>query len=137
MRTILSERGGIIIIKLHRILLLLAAIPTLVLSLMLSAAADGIFVTPVDGLADDFLFSADISSVLAEENSGVVYYDANGNEADLFALLKSGGFRAVRVRVWVDPFDTQGNAYGGGVCDLSTACEIGRRAAAEIGRAHV
>ena len=102
----------------------------LLLFAVLPAAADGVFVDPVPGLSQDFLFSADVSSVLAEENSGVVYDDADGNAADLFALLKSGGFKAVRVRVWVDPFDANGNAYGGGVCDLDTACEIGRRAEA-------
>ena len=93
------------------------------------AAASGVFVAPVEGLSGDFLFSADVSSVLSEENSGVVYYDENGSKADLFALLAGAGFRAVRVRVWVDPYDAQGNAYGGGNCDLNNACEIGRRAA--------
>ena len=94
------------------------------------AVADGVFVTPVETLPEDFLFSADVSSILALENSGVKYYDANGVEADLFQLLKDGGFKAVRVRVWVDPYDENGNPYGGGNCDALAAAEIGRRAAA-------
>ncbi len=114
----------------RRIFLLFAMILALVSCAMLPAVADGIFVTPVAGLAEDFLFSADVSSVIAEENSGVVYYDADGNPADLFALLKDGGFKAVRVRVWVNPYDENGSAYGGGVCDLNTVCAIGTRAAA-------
>ncbi|MBE0601420.1 MAG: glycosyl hydrolase 53 family protein, partial [Firmicutes bacterium] len=104
----------------------------LVLSVLFFAAptlADGIFVTPVEGLPDDFLFTADVSSVLSLENSGVMFLDENGRESDLFLLLKNGGFQAVRVRVWVDPYDAQGNAYGGGNCDAAVAAEIGRRAA--------
>ena len=34
----------------------------------------------------------------------------------------------VRVRVWNDPYDAEGNGYGGGNCDIDTAVEIGRRA---------
>ncbi len=106
-----------------------AAVAALCAMLMSTAAADGVFATPVEGLPDDFLFSADVSSVLSLENSGLTFKDQNGDPADLFALLKEGGFGAVRVRVWVNPYDGEGNAYGGGVCDLNTACEIGRRAA--------
>ena len=101
----------------------------LVCMIALPAAAEGVFVTPVEFLPDDFLFAADVSSVLSLENSGVKFYDENGEEADLFALLKAGGFKAVRVRLWVDPYDAEGNAYGGGVCDTHTAAQIGRRAA--------
>ena len=102
----------------------------LVFTIVQPALADGIFVTPVENLPDDFLFTADVSSVLSLENSGVKFYDENGQESDLFLLLKNGGFKAVRVRVWVDPFDAEGNAYGGGNCDAAVAAEIGRRAAA-------
>ncbi len=102
----------------------------LVFSAVQPVLADGVFVTPVEGLPDDFLFTADVSSVLALENSGVIFRDENGQESDLFLLLKNGGFKAVRVRVWVDPYDADGNAYGGGNCDAALAAEIGRRAAA-------
>ncbi|HPJ01936.1 MAG TPA: glycosyl hydrolase 53 family protein [Candidatus Limiplasma sp.] len=115
--------------KLHRRFLMLFVWIALLLSACLHAAADGVFITPVESLPDDFLFTADVSSVLSLEHSGVTFYDQSGQETDLFALLKSGGFKAVRVRVWVDPFDAQGNAYGGGVCDTAVAAEIGRRAA--------
>ncbi len=100
-----------------------------VVCISLPAMADGIFVTPVDGLPEDFLFAADVSSVLSLENSGVQFYGPDGTECDLFRLLKDGGFKAVRVRVWVDPFDAQGNPYGGGVCDIQVATQIAQRAA--------
>ncbi len=100
-----------------------------VVCIALPAMADGIFVTPVDGLPEDFLFAADVSSVLSLENSGVQFYGPDGTKGDLFHLLKDGGFKALRVRVWVDPFDAQGNPYGGGVCDIQVAAQIARRAA--------
>ncbi len=72
----------------------------------------------------------DISSVLAEEASGVKYYDFNGREADLFRLLSDSGITHIRVRVWNNPFDDEGHGFGGGNCDISTAVEIGKRATA-------
>jgi arabinogalactan endo-1,4-beta-galactosidase len=112
-----------------RVCLTLVLCLALVFGAALPAASEGVFVSPVEGLSDGFLFAADVSSVLSLENSDVVYYDADGRPADLFALLKAAGFAAVRVRLWVDPYDEEGRAYGGGVCDLHVACEIGRRAA--------
>lgn len=44
-------------------------------------------------------------------------------------MLKDSGVNYVRVRVWNDPKDSSGNGYGGGNCDIDTACEIGKRAA--------
>lgn len=89
-----------------------------------------IYVEPIEGLADDFIKGMDISSVIAEEESGVVYYDAQGNEADLFHILADAGVNYIRVRVWNDPYDKDGNGYGGGNNDVEKAAEIGRRAAA-------
>ena len=89
-----------------------------------------IYVEPVEGLADDFIKGMDISSVIAEEESDVVYYDAQGNEADLFHILADAGVNYIRVRVWNNPYDKDGNGYGGGNNDVEKAAEIGRRAAA-------
>lgn len=88
-----------------------------------------IFVTPVEGISDDFICGMDVSSVLAEEASGVKYYNADGEEEDLFKILADAGINYIRVRVWNHPFDENGNGYGGGNCDVSTAAEIGKRAA--------
>lgn len=88
-----------------------------------------IYVEPVEGLSEDFIRGVDISSVLAEEKSGVVYYNEAGEEQDIFRTLAESGVNYIRVRVWNDPYDEQGNSYGGGNCDVSTAAEIGRRAA--------
>lgn len=80
-------------------------------------------------LPDDFILGMDISSVLSLEESGVTFRDSDGGPADLFTLLADHGVTHIRVRIWNDPHDAQGRTYGGGGCDLSCACEIGRRAA--------
>ncbi|MBR0217542.1 MAG: glycosyl hydrolase 53 family protein [Clostridia bacterium] len=72
----------------------------------------------------------DVSSVLSLEASGVRYRDTDGTEKDLFALLSENGVNLIRVRVWNDPFDSNGNGYGGGNNNIEAAVEIGRRAAA-------
>ncbi len=88
-----------------------------------------IYVEKIDGITDDFIRGVDVSSVLAEEESGVVYYNKDGEETDLFQLLADAGVNYVRVRVWNDPYDEDGNGYGGGNCDAEKAGEIGKRAA--------
>lgn len=88
-----------------------------------------IFVTPVEGISDDFIKGMDVSTVLAQEASGVKYYNEDGKEEDLFRVLADAGINYIRVRVWNDPYDENGNGYGGGNCDVNTAAEIGKRAA--------
>lgn len=88
-----------------------------------------IFVTPIEGISDDFIKGVDISSLLAEEASGVKYYSESGEEQDLLKTLAEAGITHVRVRVWNNPYDEDGNGYGGGNCDVNTAMEIGKRAA--------
>lgn len=88
-----------------------------------------VYVEPVEGLSEDFIRGVDLSSVIAEEKSGVVYYNEEGKEQDIFQTLAQHGVNYIRVRVWNDPFDENGNGYGGGNNDTKTAAEIGARAA--------
>ena len=88
-----------------------------------------VFVAPVEGISDDFYRGVDISTVLVEEKSGAKYYNTQGVEEDVFKILADAGVNCVRVRVWNDPYDENGNGYGGGNCDYKNAAEIGRRAA--------
>lgn len=83
---------------------------------------------PIEGLPEGFICGMDASSVLVEENSGVKYYDFEGNEADVFEVLADSGVNYIRLRVWNDPYDAEGNGYGGGNNDLATAIELGKRA---------
>ena len=92
--------------------------------------ASTLYVKKVENLPENFIFGMDVSSVIAEENSGVRYCDFDGNEADLFKVLANNGINTIRVRIWNDPYDAEGNGFGGGNCDIATAVEIGRRAAA-------
>ena len=87
-----------------------------------------IFVEPVDGISDDFYRGMDVSAVLALENSGVKYYNFNGEEQDVFMTLAQAGVNYIRLRVWNDPYDENGNGYGGGNNDVATAIALGQRA---------
>lgn len=96
-----------------------------------SSERPGIFVEKVEGIPADFIKGADISSVIALEDSGVVFYNAEGEVQDIFQTLKEHGINYIRVRVWNDPYDAEGNPYGGGNNDLATAVKIGKRATAQ------
>ncbi|MBQ6559518.1 MAG: glycosyl hydrolase 53 family protein [Erysipelotrichaceae bacterium] len=70
----------------------------------------------------------DVSSVISLEESGVVFYDFDGNETDLFKILAENGINNIRIRIWNDPYDADGNGYGGGNCDIDKALAIAKRA---------
>lgn len=90
---------------------------------------DKISVSKVEGLSEDFIFGADISSLLSLEASGRKFYGFDGTEQDVFKTLSEAGINYIRVRVWNNPFDENGNGYGGGNCTVETAIELGKRAA--------
>ncbi len=90
--------------------------------------SDTLTVKKVENLPDDFIFGMDASCVPSLEASGVKYYDYNGEEKDVYQILAESGVNYIRVRIWNDPFDKDGNGYGGGNCDINNAIEIGKRA---------
>jgi arabinogalactan endo-1,4-beta-galactosidase len=87
-----------------------------------------ITVPRVENLPADFIGGVDVSSVLSLEESGVVFRDSAGTPGDLFEILAGAGVTDVRVRVWNEPFDANGNGYGGGDVDVDRAIEIAERA---------
>lgn len=89
---------------------------------------DDINVKKVEGLPSDFIKGADVSSVISLEEAGVKYKNADGVEEDFFKILHDSGVNYVRVRVWNNPKDSNGNSYGGGNCDVNNAAKIGARA---------
>ena len=111
-------------------LMILSLLPVLPVSAGAEEKESSLYVEKVENLPEDFIFGMDISSVLAEEASGVKYYDFEGNETDLFRLLADNGINCIRVRVWNDPRDAEGRGFGGGNCDIGAAAEIGKRATA-------
>lgn len=90
-----------------------------------------VYVERVTGMSDDFITGADVSSYLSIINSGAKFYDKEGNELTpqgFFDLLAAGGTNYIRIRVWNNPYDADGNGYGGGNNDLETAKVIGQYA---------
>lgn len=83
---------------------------------------------PIDGMSEDFMMGVDLSSVLVEENSGVKFYNFDGEEQDVFKTFADAGVNYARFRVWNNPYDENGNGYGGGNNDLATAITLGKRA---------
>ena len=90
--------------------------------------SDSLYVQKVEDLPEDFILGMDASCVPALEAGGVKYYDHDGQEKDVFQILSENGINYIRVRVWNDPYDKDGNGYGGGNCDIDTAIAIGKRA---------
>ncbi len=86
-------------------------------------------VPQVAGADGDFIRGVDVSSVLSILNSRGKFYDFEGNVLDgarFFQLLADCGVNWVRLRVWNDPFDENGNGYGGGNCDIQAAATMGK-----------
>jgi arabinogalactan endo-1,4-beta-galactosidase len=90
--------------------------------------SDSLYVQKVENLPDDFIMGMDASCVPALEASGVKYYDFDGTGKDVYEILSANGINYIRVRIWNNPFDSNGNGYGGGNCDLQNAIEVGKRA---------
>lgn len=87
-----------------------------------------LYVEKVENLDKDFIMGMDASCVPALEASGVKYYNYDGQEQDVFRTLAEAGVNYIRVRVWNDPYDENGNGYGGGNCDIDNCIAIGKRA---------
>ena len=98
---------------------------------LVSAENDAVYFSQFDMNVNDGepIRGVDISSILAVENAGVTFCNEYGRKQDIFRTLSEHGVNYIRVRVWNEPYDSKGNSYGGGNCDLYTAAEIGRRAA--------
>ena len=96
----------------------------------INVTSESLYVQKVENMPEDFILGMDASCVPALEASGVKYYDFDGTEKDVYEILSANGVNYIRVRVWNDPFDSNGNGYGGGNCDLENAIAIGKRATA-------
>ncbi|MBQ8923933.1 MAG: glycosyl hydrolase 53 family protein [Lachnospiraceae bacterium] len=91
------------------------------------AVDSDLYLNKVD-IMNDFITGFDVSSYVAIRKSGATFKDFDGNvlsDQGFFNLLAESGVNYIRIRVWVNPTDTNGNTYGGGACDLATAKIIG------------
>jgi arabinogalactan endo-1,4-beta-galactosidase len=117
------------------LVILLVAVVIAVILPRLSAAnkniqdSSGIHVNPIDGLSPDFIMGADVSMLKQIEISGGKYY-VNGVEEDCLKILKDHGVNWIRLRIWNDPTDVNGEALGGGNNNLEKTVEIAARAKA-------
>ncbi|MCD7917841.1 MAG: glycosyl hydrolase 53 family protein, partial [Clostridiales bacterium] len=82
-----------------------------------------------------FMRGMDLSTFYTNWMNGAVYYDYDGNEysaakgnaVGFFQFLYDVcGVNWVRLRVWNNPYDEDGNPYGGGNNDVATAAIIGK-----------
>ncbi len=97
----------------------------------MAAAESDLYVEPVKGITDEFMRGVDVSSYISEIDSGVVYKDFNGKELkdyEFFNMLADCGVNWVRIRVWNDPYNSDGMGYGGGNNDVEKAIVMGKLA---------
>lgn len=80
--------------------------------------------------AGSFIMGGDMSMLHEVEQRGGKFYD-QGVEQDALEILGDHGMNAVRLRLWVDPYDSAGNPYGGGTNDLATTISLAQRAKAQ------
>jgi arabinogalactan endo-1,4-beta-galactosidase len=67
-----------------------------------------------------YILGADISSVQQAIAGGAQYYDDDGTQKDILALLKGHGFNYIRLRTFVDPTQSAPNPMGGTFAPYST-----------------
>ncbi|AVL00958.1 glycosyl hydrolase 53 family protein [Pediococcus inopinatus] len=89
---------------------------------------DKVTVKPVHGVTSNSIRGVDISSLQAELNAGVKFYGYNGKQQDILQTLEDSGVNYVRLRIWNDPYDSDGNTYGGGDATLANAVKTAKDA---------
>lgn len=75
----------------------------------------------------DFIRGVDVSALKMLEDLGAHYYQ-NHEKADALRILKNNGANYVRLKLWLNPYDEKGNAYGGGTNDYKTTLSLAKRA---------
>ena len=78
-------------------------------------------------MTTDFIIGADFSTLEEVENQGGVFYE-NGKTVQLEKCLADNGVSSVRLRIWNDPYSSDGAEYGGGTCDIERIIRIAKRA---------
>ena len=84
-------------------------------------------------LKTDLIKGADLSSLPEVEAQGGRFYDRGGAQSahalaeDAITILKRRGVNLVRLRLWNDPYDENGEPYGAGTNDLPRTVGMARR----------
>ena len=74
----------------------------------------------------NYCVGMDVSTLIDLGSEGAKFFD-EGKEGELLSILKANGVNSIRVRLWRDPHDENGESYGAGTCDLSHALKLGKR----------
>ncbi|MCD8204597.1 MAG: glycosyl hydrolase 53 family protein [Coprobacillus sp.] len=86
---------------------------------------------PLD-LDSSYAMGMDTSSIVEVLNAGGTFYDDSGAKLngidDFMSYLASQGINYIRIRLWNDPYDENGNSYKGGGNDLTTDLVIAEAA---------
>ncbi len=82
----------------------------------------------INGMTKEMIRGVDVSSYKSLEAAGVKYYNEDGKEEPLLKILSDNGVNSIRIRIWNDPYNSEGKTYGGGGVDLNRALEIAKEA---------
>ena len=74
----------------------------------------------------DMIKGMDVSLIKELEQMGAEY-KLNNKGGDLFSILKECGTNLIRLRLWMNPYTSDGETYGGGMNDIATTIELARR----------
>ena len=67
----------------------------------------------------------DLSTYLEELSFEATYYDGD-KKVEPLGLFRANGVDYVRIRLWVNPFDEQGNPYLAGTCDINNFIKLAK-----------
>lgn len=76
---------------------------------------------------EDFIIGVDLSTLYEIEKQGGKFYE-NGIQKDCLEILKDNGVNWIRLRIWNDPADENGEPLGGGNCNYMNMTQIAQRA---------
>lgn len=74
------------------------------------------------------ILGIDVSTILEEYNNGAKFYD-NGRLLKKFEpldMFRDNGVTYMRIRLWNNPYDSDGNKYLGGTCDLDNFLKLAK-----------
>ena len=75
---------------------------------------------------NEMIKGADLSSLSDVEKHGGKFY-LNNKEEDCIKIIKQSGFNLIRLRLFNDPYDEDGNSYQIGDCDIDGVIKMAKR----------
>ena len=74
--------------------------------------SETLYVKKIENFPENYILGMDLSSLIAEENSGVKYYNFENQEKDIFKTWSYVGINYIRIRIWNDRFKNEGVDVG-------------------------